>query len=80
MHPCDLCDKEFTTVYLLLQHQKYNHEKWGPTGDSAQSIKEADDKTVPNEESTVDSKNEENHIELEDEDAAVFASSDIRYR
>ena len=70
MHPCDLCDKEFTTVYLLLQHQKYDHEKWGPTDDSSQSIKEADDKTenVPIEEPSMNSKEEENHIVLEDEE------------
>ena len=68
MYPCDLCDKEFATVYLLLQHQKYDHEKWGPTGDSPQSIKEDDDKNDPNGESSINSKNEETHINLEDEE------------
>ena len=76
MYPCDLCDKEFTTVYLLLQHQKYDHEKWGPTSDSPQSIKEADDKNGPNEESSMNSKNEENQIDLEDEEDDIEDKSD----
>ena len=76
MYPCDLCDKEFTTVYLLLQHQKYDHEKWGPTSDSPQSIKEADDKNGPNEESSMNSKNEENQIDPEDEEDDIEDKSD----
>ena len=63
MFPCDLCDKEFTDVYFLLQHQKYDHEKWGPTGNSAND--KAED--VRNEESSINSKNEVN-IDLEDEE------------
>jgi len=70
MNPCDLCEKEFTTVYLLFQHQKYDHEKWGPAG-----IESADDKTedVPNEEPSINSRkgNKENHIDLEDEEDSI---------
>eukprot|EP00116_Pleurobrachia_bachei_P008777 sb/3469039/ len=35
MYSCDVCDLKFETVYHLLQHQKYDHEKWGTVGDDS---------------------------------------------
>ena len=70
MYPCDLCDKEFTTFYLLFQHQKYDHEKWGPPASASDSDDEKTDlstEKVTNEESAMNYKDEENHIDLEDE-------------
>ena len=63
MHPCDLCDKEFTTVYLLLQHQKYDNLVPQPGSDSSDENTELSTEKVPNEESAMTSK-----IDLEDEE------------
>eukprot|EP00116_Pleurobrachia_bachei_P019403 sb/3479665/ len=71
MNPCDLCEKEFTTVYLLLQHQKYYHLVPGPGGiESSDENTELKTEKVLNEEPLINSRkdNEENQIDLEYEE------------
>ena len=71
MFPCDLCEKEFTTVYLLLQHQKYDHLVPPPGSDSSDENTELSTEKVPNEESAMTSK-----IDLEDEEDDIEETSD----